>query len=144
MHIDNYPYIIRGEVVRGKAIGRRLGMPTANLKVAPGTDIPTHGVYACVATVRGREFTGLTNIGTRPTVDDSPVATVETYLFDFAGDLNGDIYDLNGDIYDETMEISLQKFIREIRKFGSLDELRSQVRQDEIVAREYFRQRQKY
>lgn len=121
-------YSLRGEVVAGKALGRGSNMPTANILVPPDKFLPAHGVYVTVSRVNGAEYHSLTNIGTRPTVDDSDSVTIESHLLDFTGDL-----------YSQTMEIELHRYIRGIRRFGSLDEVRAQVDSDIIQARSYFR-----
>lgn len=126
-NILNPPFILRGEVVRGGGLGRGVNMPTANLRVPPGADLPRHGVYASVVRFGGSEYIGLTNVGTRPTVDDSGAVTIETWLPDY-----------DGDLYSLTIEISLRFFIREIRKFDGLAGVKAQVDADAAVARAYF------
>ena len=122
-------YMLTGTVVHGKALGRTVGMPTANLAVEAGTLLPPAGVYASIMTLPEGRFMGLTNIGTRPTVDLENRTTVETYLFDF-----------DRDIYGERAELELCFFIRGIQKFGSLEEVWDQVRRDEAAARERLRE----
>ena len=114
-------WILRGRVIRGKGRGHLHGMPTANLAVEPGTALPPQGVYAARAFLRGEEYRGLTNVGRRPSDDDMPHVTVETYILDFSGD-----------IYDEELTLELAHYIRGIRRFeGGLDELRQQLTRDE-------------
>lgn len=117
--------MLTGIVVHGKALGRTVGMPTANLAVEAGTPLPPAGVYASIMTLPEGRFMGLTNIGTRPTVDRETRTTIETYLFDF-----------DRNIYGEQAELELCFFIREIQKFGSLGEVWDQVRKDEAAAKE--------
>lgn len=121
--------VLTGTVVHGKALGRTVGMPTANLAVASQTPLPSPGVYASVMTLPEGRFMGLTNIGTRPTVDQENRISIETYLFDF-----------DRDIYGERAKLELCFFIRDIRKFGSLEEVWAQVRRDEETAREKLRE----
>ena len=112
--------LLRGEVVRGKGKGHLHGMPTANLRVEPGTQLPPEGVYAARVFLRGEEYRGLTNIGRRPSDDDMPHVTVETHILDFSGD-----------IYGEELTLELVAYIRGIRRFeGGLDELREQLVKD--------------
>jgi len=68
------PYALQGEVVHGEGRGRRIGIPTANLTVAPERMLPAAGVYVCRATVDGRSWGAVTNVGVRPTFERQPVA----------------------------------------------------------------------
>ena len=97
-------WVLTGTVAHGKALGRTVGMPTANLAADPGTALPPAGVYAAIMTLPQGRFMGLTNIGTRPTVDREDRTTIETYLFDF-----------DRDIYGERARLELCFFIREIQ-----------------------------
>ena len=123
------PYSLRGAVVSGKGLGRRSGMPTANLQITPEMLIPKQGVYATITRIEndGKKYYGLTHIGVRPSVDESPEVTVETYLFDFTGDL-----------YSKVIETEFHLYIRETRKFESLDEVKAQVDADAQTAKKYF------
>ena len=117
--------VLAGTVVHGRALGRTVGMPTANLAVALGTPLPPPGVYASIMTLPEGRFMGLTNIGTRPTVDRENRISIETYLLDF-----------DRDIYGEEAKLELCFFIRGIQRFNSLEEVWTQVRRDEETARE--------
>ena len=84
------PVVLQGVVIHGRGVGGPSGFPTANLELEPGEHLPKErGVYASFADIDGRRFVGVTNIGTRPTVDSSPVVTVETWFPDYRGDLYG-------------------------------------------------------
>ena len=84
------PVVLHGVVIHGKGVGGPSGFPTANLELEPGEHLPKErGVYASFAELGGQRFVGVTNIGTRPTVDSSPVVTVETWFPDYRGDLYG-------------------------------------------------------
>jgi riboflavin kinase/FMN adenylyltransferase len=121
------PCIVTGEVVHGKNLGKTVGMPTANLGVDGATlGIPC-GVYASLITVKGETYIGLTNLGSRPTVDNHPGIIVETYILDF-----------DQDIYGEIVTLEIRYFIRDIRKFHSLEAVKNQVQKDIDKAREYF------
>ena len=81
---------IRGKVVRGNSIGRKLGFPTANIPVA--AEMPVQdGVYAAEVRVGGALYRAMVNIGTRPTVGDGAGRFAEANLFGF----DGDIYDVS-------------------------------------------------
>jgi riboflavin kinase/FMN adenylyltransferase len=120
------PIILSGKVVHGKALGRTVGMPTANLCIEDGT-IPEDGVYATRISVQGKTYTSVTNIGRRPTVDDESYITVETFIIDF-----------NEDIYGQFVELEVYKFLRPIQKFSSLEEVQKQVNKDIEEAKTYF------
>jgi riboflavin kinase/FMN adenylyltransferase len=125
--ISMMPCIITGEIVHGKHLGRTVGMPTANLKMDASTLTIPLGVYASHITVRGVTYIGLTNIGTRPTVDDDASVTVETHILDF-----------DADIYGEIVSLEVRHFIRAIRKFDSLEAVKQQVQRDIVDAKRYF------
>ena len=76
------PVVLIGKVVRGKALGRTVGMPTANLCITEGI-MPEEGVYATRIRIGDGVYTSVTNIGRRPTVDDESYITVETFIIDF-------------------------------------------------------------
>ncbi len=116
-----HPFIMQGTVVHGKGLGRTRGMPTANLRLPENKILPPYGVYASLVHLEdGAVRTGLTNIGPRPSVDDVPVPTVETYILDF-----------DGDLYGQELTLEVRKWIRGIRKFtGGLEEVAEQVRRD--------------
>ena len=120
-------YTLRGAVVHGKALGRGAKMPTANLQPHPSKLIPAQGVYATVTRVDGEQYIGMTNIGLRPTVDNSPHVTIETFLLDF-----------DRDIYGKTIEVELGLFVRETRKFNNLDEVRAQIDVDLEHVQKHF------
>ena len=117
-----HPHILTGKVVGGRKLGRTMGIPTANMLLPEGLLTPKFGVYACTATVDGRTYVAVTNIGTRPTVSGQGV-TVEPWLLDFSGDLYG-------------KEIALQfhKFLRPERKFENLEALKAQIQKDAAEA----------
>ena len=112
-------YILSGPVVRGRGRGRSIDMPTANIKIQAGAPLPPHGVYISLAAFEGRSYAGVTNVGRRPTVDNDPDVTVETYILGFSGDLYGKI-----------IEVRLFKFLRPPQKFESAWALREQVARD--------------
>ncbi len=113
-------YWLVGKVVPGKHAGSRHGMPTANLAYGADKLLPPPGVYGALARWGGRLYRGVTNVGRRPSDDDSPAVTVETLLSDFSGDL-----------YGEELALELRFRLRGIRKFpGGLDDVRRQVERD--------------
>lgn len=121
-----HPHILSGTVVPGKQLGRRLGVPTANLRFPDGLVLPKFGVYACRAWVDGADFGAVTNIGTRPTVSGSGI-TVEPWLLDYTGDL-----------YGREIELEFHYFLRPEIRFSSLEELKKQILRDAQAVRELF------
>ncbi|MCM1108203.1 MAG: bifunctional riboflavin kinase/FAD synthetase [Clostridium sp.] len=121
------PYSLTGKVVRGFRVGRKLGYPTANIRVAE-TDkmIPARGAYAVRLRVDGSDdvMNGMLNIGIRPTLDNGAEATIEANIFDFTGDLYG--HDLRVDFIGR---------LREECRFDGLQALQAQLVQDEAKAR---------
>src|SRR5690606_14884308 len=118
------PYELNGLVIKGQQIGRSIGFPTANIHIPNDYKlIPRDGVYAVEAVVDGNLYKAMLNIGNRPTVDGSK-KTVEANLFDFQGDL-----------YDKQITVYFHEFLREERKFESLDALKSQLVQDQKSAK---------
>jgi len=114
--------IIKGEVIHGAQLGRKMGFPTANLDAHELNDIE-NGVYRSTVTLDGTTYRAMSNIGLRPSVDGR-CRLLETHLFDFHGDLYGRI-----------IEVRLLDKIRDEKRFGSIDELRSQLEQDADACR---------
>lgn len=116
-------FAVQGVVEHGDARGRELGYPTANLRLGD-YQRPRYGIYAVRVTLDdGSEHAGVASLGVRPTFDP-PQELLEAHLFDFSGDL-----------YGRTVEVALHGFIRDERKFDSVDALVDEIRQDEEAAR---------
>jgi len=115
------PYQLRGTVVDGKRLGRRLGFPTANVRPSePRQLIPACGVYACrVITVDGVQRNAMVNIGVRPTVERNGCPTIEAHIFDF-----------DGDLYGQPVALNLIARLRDERCFSTIDGLRMQLLKD--------------
>lgn len=120
------PYFIRGEVVHGRKLGRTIGMPTTNLIPSSNKLLPPCGVYASKSFIGGQLYPGVTNIGYKPTVGEEYIGA-ETYIFDF-----------NGDLYGEIIEVELYNYIRPEMKFATLEELTQQMNEDVKTAKKYF------
>lgn len=119
-----YRYTVAAPVIRGKELGRTLGYPTANMILPPETAL-RHGIYAVrLRRPNGDLQDGVANFGKRPTVDDDGEPMLETFLFDFAGDL-----------YGETCRVSLFGFLRPEEKFDDLETLTEQMDHDAGEAR---------
>jgi riboflavin kinase/FMN adenylyltransferase len=118
-----HPYVLTGRVVPGKQLGRRLGIPTANLQLPEGLAIPKFGVYACWALVDGVRYAAVTNIGIRPTVSGQGI-TVEPWLLDYSGDL-----------YGQEITLEFHRFLRLEQKFESLEALKAAIHEDAATTR---------
>ncbi|MBD2108061.1 bifunctional riboflavin kinase/FAD synthetase [Nodosilinea sp. FACHB-13] len=116
------PYSLVGRVVKGQQLGRTIGFPTANLHLPAEKFLPQTGVYS--VWVHGATQTpyplvpAVMNLGTRPTVKGAAL-TVEIHLLNWEGNL-----------YDKTLEVYLHSFLRPEQKFGSLDDLKTQIQHD--------------
>ncbi len=115
-----HPYLILGKVIHGKALGRTVGMPTANLSYSKRKFLPRIGVYGTFSKMKNNLVVkGLTNIGTRPSVDTLNNLSIETFLLDFSDDL-----------YEKPFNIELHTFIRGVIKFNGLAQVKEQVDKD--------------
>ncbi len=122
-----YRYTIEAEVQHGKKLGRTLGFPTANMTL-PAEATLKPGIYAVrYRRPDGTLLDGVASYGHRPTVDDNGAALLETFIFDFAGDL-----------YGETARVSLFSYLREEQKFNGLEALVEQMERDKDEAREFL------
>lgn len=118
-------FSITGVVVTGSDRGKRLGFPTANLRIEEGRAYPSPGVYVCLAEVAGRRWNAVTNIGVRPTFEESQeIVTVETHLLDFQGDL-----------YNQEIRLAFIERLRDEKRFSNSAALISQINHDIDQAR---------
>lgn len=113
------PYSVLGEVVEGRQLGRTIGFPTANVAVTE-EQLPPNGVYL----IEGNGMRGVANVGTRPTVDDSPRRSLEVHLFSEEIPME----------YGWSLEVGFLRLIREERKFDSIEALQEQIRRDVAAA----------
>jgi len=119
-----YRYTVEAEVTHGKQLGRTLGFPTANMAL-PETMALKHGIYAVrFRRADGALHDGVASFGRRPTVDDNGAPLLETFLFDYSGDL-----------YWQVCRVSLFGYLRGEVKFEGLDALVAQMKRDEEEAR---------
>lgn len=122
------PYGVEGVIIRGNRRGHTIGFPTANLK-PHNRVIPKFGVYASATLVEGAWRRSITNIGVRPTFENDAEPSIETYIFDFDGELYGDV-----------LRVRFLHRIRDERKFNGIEELKAQIEKDSARALNYFRQ----
>lgn len=129
-----YQYILEGKVIDGYKVGRKIGFPTANIRISePNKLLPADGVYAvrvCFENEDGNttkinnqnpafKNVGMLNIGHRPTIANGEERSIEVHILDFEGDL-----------YGKSIRLELMERLREERTFGSLDELVAQLHTD--------------
>ena len=129
-HLLGRPYTWMGRVVHGHGIGRQLGFPTANLEaISPEKMLPARGAYAIriedlsIINHQSSSLTGMLNIGRRPTLDNGSDTSIEAHLFDFRGDL-----------YGQVLTLSFIARLREERRFSSEEELAEQLKRDRETA----------
>lgn len=121
------PYGVEGVIIRGNRRGHTIGFPTANLK-PHNRVIPKYGVYATASLVDGEWRRSITNIGVRPTFENDAEPSIESYIFDFDGELYGDV-----------LRVRFLHRIRDERKFDGIAELKAQIEKDSARALNYFR-----
>ena len=114
------PYELNGKVIKGNGVGRTIKYPTANIEIKEIYKlIPPKGVYLVKIYLGKNEFSGMMNIGNRPTINGLN-QTIEVYIFDF-----------DKDIYGKNLKVCFLKKIRKEKKFDSLPSLKSQLKKDE-------------
>lgn len=113
-------FFINGQVIHGKKLGRQIGFPTANLKIASGEKIiPKKGVYFVEVIIEDRNLFGMMNIGTNPTTDQDDTLKLEVNIFDF-----------DEDIYNKNIRVNFIKYLRDEEKFTNLDVLIEHLNKD--------------
>ena len=120
------PYGVQGKVVRGDARGQGLGFPTANID-PQNRVIPHRGVYVTAILIAGQWRQSVTNVGLRPTFGDATQSSIETHLLHWSNDL-----------YGRAVRVRFLHRLRDEKKFGSIDELKSQIERDVARAEDYF------
>jgi riboflavin kinase/FMN adenylyltransferase len=123
-----YKFTISGKVVSGKKIGREMGFPTANIQLDDRHKIiPGDGVYAVKGIIDAKEHEGMLNIGTRPTIDDKGVISIEVHFFNMSADL-----------YDKEIQIIFERKMRNEQKFEDINSLQNQLQADANMVAKYF------
>lgn len=120
------PYHVGGEIVHGRKLGRTLGMPTVNQIPPEAKLLPPRGVYYSYVMYGDRRLPSITNIGVKPTVTDTVVMGVETYIYDF-----------DEDVYGEELDVYLLYYKRPEMRFDSVDALMKQMSEDIAEGRKY-------
>ena len=120
------PFSISGRVAHGEKIGRTIGFPTANISIRRKLS-PVLGVYSVLVKINDTTYTGVCNIGKRPTIGGTKVL-LEVFIFNF-----------NQEIYGEYVTVIFKQKSRDEFKFNSFEELKSQIKNDVEKSQEYFR-----
>ena len=124
-----HPFSLAGKVIKGDQIGRKMGFPTANLFIEENYKlIPSDGIYAVTADIIHHDIlkapiNGMAYIGHRPTVYGM-TRNIEVNLFDF-----------DADVYGQTVRLNFTHFVRSDQRFDTLDDLRTQLKADEVAIR---------
>jgi riboflavin kinase / FMN adenylyltransferase len=129
VYILGHNYYLTGNVVYGDRRGSTIGFPTANVKpLSEYKLVPKNGVYFVSAEVKGKKYFGMMNIGKRPTIAEQSEIFLEVNIFDF-----------DDNIYGENIKIDFIKYLREEKKFGSLDELVQQLNRDKETCKKLIK-----
>jgi riboflavin kinase/FMN adenylyltransferase len=120
------PYGVEARVEHGSERGHKLGFPTANLH-PHNRVIPRNGVYVTGTLIEGQWRRSVTNVGLRPTFEDTTEPSVETFVMNWDGDLYGDV-----------VRVRFLHRLRDERKFSSIEQLKSQIARDVARANSYF------
>ena len=121
-----HPHILSAQVVAGRQLGRTIGIPTANMAVPQGLQLPKNGVYACRVLAQGNHYYAVTNVGTRPTVNGTHL-TVEPWILDFSGDL-----------YGQEITVEFHHRLREEKTFPSLAALQQEIFRNRSQTLDFF------
>lgn len=122
-----HPHVLSGTVIHGRAIGRKIGVPTANIVIPEGLAVPKFGVYACSCLIDGVRYPAVTNLGTRPTVEGRHIR-VESWIQDYSGDL-----------YDRELLVEFHYFLRPEQKFPTLEALKEEIHRNAEETRNYLK-----
>jgi riboflavin kinase/FMN adenylyltransferase len=118
-HLWGSAYAVHGIVVHGNHLGQQIGFPTANIELAPESPpLPGNGVYAVTVSINNIMYSGMANIGFRPTVKGQHL-TFEVHLIRFSGTL-----------YDSPLRVSFYSRLRDEKKFADLNALIDQLQKD--------------
>ena len=119
----SHPFQLKGTVVHGDKLGRKIGFPTANIQIDSDSKIiPANGVYACYVLLGEDKLKGMLNIGMRPTVSGEE-RRIEVHVFD-----------LNREFYGELITLKLKERIRDEEKFESVEQLKERLAVDKEIA----------
>jgi riboflavin kinase/FMN adenylyltransferase len=121
-----YDFYYKLPVIHGKEIGRTLGFPTINQVIPENLVKIKNGVYLSKIKIDEKTFSGITNFGSKPTVDYAGEPLLESYIDGF-----------NGEIYGKTVKVLPKKYLRTEKKFDSLKKLKLQIEEDKLKLNEW-------
>lgn len=123
-----YSFELSGKVIHGNKNGRKFGFPTANIAPNNLCILPKFGVYiaSVMISTSPKSYLSVVSIGQRPTIDSNSNITVEAHLINY-----------DGNLYNQNLFIKLHEYIREIRKYDSIDELKAEIINDVEKALKY-------
>ncbi len=119
-----HPFVIDGTVVKGRQIGRTLGIPTANIEFSPEYVVPKTGVYSAHVRIHGKLHGAMVNVGHNPTGNYHSEIVIEAHILNF-----------NEKIYGEKVSLILEQYIRPERDFKNMNNLKMQLEQDRETVR---------
>lgn len=122
------PYSVYARVQEGKKLGRTIGIPTINQQIPQDKISPKRGVYITECEIGEDVYPSITNVGTRPTVEENGCENIETHIIDF-----------DGTLYHSYIRVNFYKRLRDEIKFDSLKELKNQIEKDILQAKKYFK-----
>lgn len=123
------PYSIYSVVESGKGLGKEMGIATINQQIPKGKIVPKTGVYITECEIGEDVYPSVTNVGYRPTTDgENDYLNVETHIIGYFGNL-----------YHSCLRVNFYKYLREEKKFASINELIQQIESDKKSAQEYFK-----
>ena len=120
-------FSVESPVCEGKHLGKVLGFPTINQRIREDGAVPAHGVYITKVTALNKVYCGVSNVGLRPTVENTETCNIETNILDF-----------DGDLYGKTVKVEFIKMLRSEKKFANTEELRRAISVDREKARKFF------
>ncbi len=118
------PYTLRGMVVHGDKRGASLGFPTANIAMPSRIKLPAYGVYAVYATLHGKRYDAVANLGVKPTINASHAPMLEVHILETVGSF-----------YGQKLQVEFVAQLRPEKRFDSLAALTAQIARDCIAAK---------
>lgn len=126
-----HPYAISGHVQHGRKLGRTIGFPTLNLRIAHKRPAVSGIFVVQVHGLAERPLPAVASLGVRPTVEDNGRVLLEVHVFDFSGNC-----------YGKLIRVEFLKKLRDEAKYDDLDSLTRAIDADACAAREFFAQRE--
>lgn len=127
-HLLGYEYFVKSRIVHGRQIGRKMGIPTINMKLEREKLLPPFGVYITRVVVGDRWYKSVSNVGVKPTIEGENPVGVETYILDFCQN-----------VYGSDLTVEFLEYIRPEKKFDSLEELKRQITCDIAYTEKYYK-----